>query len=284
METPQIDRVRRYYNSTVIDYTTVWTGSKDLAIHFGYFADGTENHETSLLKINEVLSRLVAISRSDRVLDAGCGYGGSAIWLAQHIGCSVVGINVVPFQVRDANRASEKYHLTDTVRFHIQDYAHTSFPNGSFTVIWGLESIVHAEKKEDFISEAFRLLQSGGRILIAEYMLRAEPPLSESEKNIVTPWLRGWAMPSLLTPMEYNNLLAKTGFKNIKTVDLTEKVRPSLRRLGTIVVWGLPLAKILRKIAAINAEHYGNVEAAYYQRMALRAGLWKYMVMTAEKQ
>lgn len=279
----QIDRVRKYYDATVLDYRTLWTGTKDLAMHFGYFADGTESHEASLLKMNEALSRLVDISRRDRVLDAGCGYGGSAIWLAEHVGCKVVGVNVVPFQVQRANESLAKHDLGDRVCFRVEDYTHTLFPDGMFTVVWALESIVHAVRKGDFVREAFRLLQGGGRIIISEYMLRAGPPLSDDEKNIISPLLQGWAMPGLLTLHEYRELLADSGFGNIKTFDFTENVRPSLRRLGTIAAWGLPLAKVLRVMKAISGEHYGNVEAAYYQWKALNLGLWKYAVVTAEK-
>lgn len=191
MATTQIDRVKRYYDSTVIDYKTVWTGSKDLAMHFGYFGDGVKSHQDSLMKMNEVLAKLVSISKNDRVLDAGCGYGGSAIWLAKNIGCEVVGLTVVSYQVREGEKFAEKYYLSDKVSFKTEDYAHTSFPNHSFTVIWGLESIVHAESKKDFINEAYRLLKTGGRILTSEYMLRENPLLSDSEKQIIRPWLKG---------------------------------------------------------------------------------------------
>ncbi len=77
----QIDRVNKYYDSTVIDYKTVWTGSKDLAMHFGYYDDGIKSHKDSLLKMNEVLAKLANISKNDRVMDAGCGYEGRRLCL-----------------------------------------------------------------------------------------------------------------------------------------------------------------------------------------------------------
>lgn len=283
MATTQIDKVNRYYDSTVVDYKTVWTGSKDLAMHFGYFGDGVMNHHDSLIKMNEVLANLATISGNDRVLDAGCGYGGSAIWLAKNIGCEVVGLTVVPYQVREAEKFAEKYALSDTVSFRVGDYAHTPFPSNSFTVVWGLESIVHAESKKDFVNEAHRLLKAGGRILISEYMLRENPPLSDDEQKILYPWLKGWAMPSLLTPGEYESLLTDAGFKNVKIHDLTENVRPSLRRLERLSNLGLPFANVLHKLRIINVEHYGNIEASVVQSKALKMRLWKYTVITAEK-
>ncbi len=283
MATTQIDKVKRYYDSTVIDYKTLWTGSKDLAIHFGYFGDGVKNHQDSLIRMNEVLAKLVSISKNDRVLDAGCGYGGSAIWLAKNICCEVVGCTVVPYQVREAEKFAKKYDLSDKISFKTEDYAHTSFPNNSFTVIWGLESVVHAESKKDFVNEGYRLLKIGGRILIAEYMLRENPPLSNDEKKVINPWLKGWAMPNLLTPNEYKALLTNAGFKNIKTRDITENVQQSLRRLEKLSNFGLPFANLFHKLRIISTEHYGNVEASVAQSKALKMGLWRYTVITAEK-
>lgn len=178
-----IDEVIKYYGSTVIDFKIFWSRSKDLALHCGYYDDGVKNHKDSLLKMNEILAKFADISKNDSILDAGCGYGGSAIWLAKNIGCEVVGITVFPYHVSEAKKYAKKYGVSDKVSFREEDYAHTSFSNGSFNVVWGLESIVHAESKKDFIHEAHRLLKKGGRILISEYMFRENPYLSADEKK-----------------------------------------------------------------------------------------------------
>ncbi len=283
MSITQIDKVIKYYNSTVIDYKLLWTGSKDLAMHYGYYDEKTKSHYDSLIKMNQVLASLASISKDDKVLDAGCGYGGSAMWLARNIGCQTSGISPVPYQIKEANEFAKKYNILEKVNFVTGDYSHSSFPDSSFTVIWGLESIVHAERKRDFINESHRLLKAGGRILISEYMLRENPPLSDEENKFIYPWLKGWAMPNLLMPGEYKRLLLDAGFKNIKIHDLTENVRPSLRRLERLLWWRAIPAKIVYKLKIISPEHYGNVEASDCQVRALKRGLWRYIVITAEK-
>ena len=283
MAVTQIDKVIKYYDSTVIDYILLWTGRKDLAMHYGYYDKKIKNHVQALLKMNEVLAKFANISKDDRVLDAGCGYGGSTIWLAKNIGCEVLGITPVPYQIERAIKSARKFKLSDKIQFNLGDYAHTSFPGNFFNVVWGLESIVHAESKKDFIEESYRLLKPRGRILISEYMLRENPPLSVEENKFIEPWLKGWAMPNLLTAGEYESFLLNAGFKNIKIRDLTENVRPSLRRLERLLWWRAIPAKIVYKLGLISPEHYGNVEASEYQVKSLRRGLWKYLVITAEK-
>lgn len=281
--TTQIGKVNRYYNSTVIDYKLFWTGSKDLAMHFGYYGKGVKSHKDALLKTNEILAKLADISSNDRVMDAGCGYGGSAIWIAKNVGCKVFGLNVVKYQIEEARKFAKKYGVTKKVKFKYQDYSHTTFPSRSFDVIWGLESIVHAENKKDFIDEAYRLLKRGGRIIISEYMLRENPPLSDKEVKIISPWLTGWAMPNLLRPKEYKLLLKNAGFQNIKIYNLTDRFRPSLRRLGKLATLAMPIARFLYLLRVFSKEHFGNVEAALSQNKALKLGLWNYTVITAQK-
>ena len=83
----QLNNVLAYYKSTNFDYEHFWSGRRALALHFGYFDAGVKTHEQSLLKLNQVLADLAHIEASDSVLDAGCGYGGSSIWLGEQIGC-----------------------------------------------------------------------------------------------------------------------------------------------------------------------------------------------------
>jgi len=279
----QISQVKKYYDSTLTDYKLLWTDSKGLAIHFGYYDKGVKNHKQAVLKTNEVLARLVAIKPTDFVLDAGCGLGGSAIWLAQNIGCRVVGITIVPHQVETAQKFVKKYQLENKIDIQNQNYCQTNFDDQSFDVVWALESIVHAQNKKDFIDEAFRLLRKGGRIIIAEYTLRDHPPLSIKERKIIAPWFKGWAMPNLLTANEYKKLLKKTGFKKIRSFDITNKMRPSLARLSRLSKIAMPLAKLLYKLRIFNKERFGNIEGSTYQMKALAQQLWSYTIVTAKK-
>lgn len=280
---PELQKVIDYYNSAAIDYKLLWTGRQDLAMHFGYTDGSKYNHVASLHKMNEVLAGMAAVTEADVVLDAGCGYGGSAIWLAKNTGARVVGVNIVPRQVEEARKAAKKLGVERKVTFALEDYTCTTFADNSFSVVWGLESIVHASDKAGFLKEAYRLLKPGGRLLIAEYMLRDEPLLTAEEKSFIAPWLRGWAMPGLLSSKEYIHLFESTGFKQIVVRDITKQVRPSLMRLKSLLTLRAWPAKVLWRLKVISKEHYGNVEATVCQMKALDMGLWRYKVITAVK-
>src|SRR5207302_3719183 len=96
--------IARYYRECWLDYRFFWINRKNLGMHFGYWDEQTRNHAHSLIRTNEVMADAVAIGPGDRVLDAGCGVGGSSIWLESERGATVVGVNVSPAQVGHARK------------------------------------------------------------------------------------------------------------------------------------------------------------------------------------
>jgi tocopherol O-methyltransferase len=279
----QAEKVERYFKATLFDYHALWVGRKDLALHFGYYEPGIRSHSKALINMNNALAKRVGITPEDRVLDAGCGYGGSAIWLAEQKGCRVVGINILAFQLKKARRCAVQRGVADKASFTEADCTDTRLPDRSFSVVWGLESIVHVPDKPAFIAEAFRLLKSGGRIVIAEYTLRETPELSQHERAELRPWLEGWAMPSLLTATEYVHALEEAGFRNVRVENITQQVGPSLRRLARFLPFGVPIGLAMRKLRLFSAEHLGNILATKCQMETLKKGYWQYSIITAEK-
>lgn len=279
----QINKVLAYYNSTNFDYEHFWDGKRALALHFGYYDAQTKTHEISLLKMNEVLANFAHIKAKDIVLDAGCGYGGSSIWLAENIGCKAIGITVVPYQVTKAQHYADKSSASSRLHFVKGDYAETKLPRESVTVVWGLESIVHCENKKRFAEEAYCLLKPGGRILISEYMLREKPRLTKEEHKIMEPFLHGWMMPDLLTPKQYINLLTKAGFRNIKVHDLSDNVEPSLKKCRRNASLALPFVGTLYKLKLIDEIRRDYTIANYQLYDTFKANLWSYKVITATK-
>src|ERR1700710_2875582 len=136
-----------YYDETWLDYRILWLNKDNLAVHFGYTDGSTRTHTDALKNMNRVLADRVRIQPGERVLDAGCGVGGSSLWLATERGADVVGITPVASQVAHARRFAALRGLGDRVTFAQADYTNTNFPDASFDVIWSLESLCHASEK-----------------------------------------------------------------------------------------------------------------------------------------
>ena len=279
----QRDAIIAYYDQTWLDYRLLWLNRRTLSVHFGYTDPTTRGHADALLNMNRVLADRAGIRPGARVLDAGCGVGGSSIWLAQSRGASVIGITPVASQVARARRFAAAHRLGDQVTFEQADYTHTPFADASFDVVWALESLCHAPDKAAFYREAARLLRPGGRLVIAEY-LRSARPLNTQGERLLHRWLDGWAIPDLDTRAEHMAHATAAGLPNMRIDDITAYTQPSLRRLYTITRWSYPLAVLGRAVGIRSAVQHGNVIGSLCQYQALECGLWFYGMLWATKR
>jgi cyclopropane fatty-acyl-phospholipid synthase-like methyltransferase len=271
-----------YYDETWLDYRVLWLNPDNLAVHFGYTDESTRGHTDALKNMNRILADRVAVQPGERVLDAGCGVGGSSLWLAAERGVEVVGITLPATQVAMARSYAAQRGLADRVHFELADFTATSFPEASFDIVWAVESVCHAPDKSAFYREAVRLLRPGGRVVVADYV-RAGRPLDPTGEKLLHEWLDGWAIPDIDSPVEHLEHLAAAGFDEPRLDDVTVHTRPSLRRLYRMAYWTYPLA-VFGRLTGIRSEvQHGNVIASIRQYQALRHGAWFYSILSATK-
>lgn len=280
-ETPDVPA---YYEATRHDIRILWSSRQDLAVHFGYVDERHRSHRASLLRMNEVLAEAVSIGADDRVLDAGCGYGGSALWLAEHRGCDVTGITLVPFQASEGSQWASRRNLQSQVRLLLGDFGRTPFADGAFTVFWALESLVHAPDRAAVFSEAHRLLLPGGRLVLTDCFMRSNPPLTDAESESMVRGLNAWAMPALPTAEVYCKQLEQAGFADVKYRDISPAVAPSLRRLKRMCQVATPAVRLLRRMGVLSSVRAENVEGSREQITAFQRGLWSYSLISARRR
>lgn len=95
-------RVARFYEGALPGFFGPARDSASAAIHLGFWDGGTRDYREAAINANRVLASKVALRPGERVLDAGCGAGGSAVWLARELGARVVGVNLSPGQIHRA--------------------------------------------------------------------------------------------------------------------------------------------------------------------------------------
>jgi tocopherol O-methyltransferase len=271
-----------YYSQCYPDYRRFWGVEKNLSIHYGYHDRLHTGHGEALVNMNRVLAGVAKVCPGNAVLDAGCGIGGSTIWLAKSLGARVVGLNIDRMQIEVARRMAHRRGAENLACFVVGDFTKTSFPDSSFDVVWGLESICYAEDKRTFLEEAKRVLKGGGRLIVADGFL-ARDDMAGSEMRDVERWLSGWAVQSLASVGQFTHDLEDLGFRGIIYSDITANVMPSSKRMFATGLATYPLAKYLECIHARSKIQAGHLISIFYQHLTLRRGLWEYGIFCARK-
>ncbi|MEP6617330.1 MAG: methyltransferase domain-containing protein, partial [Ginsengibacter sp.] len=274
--------IERYYDLSEVHYRHFWALEKSKSLHYGYWDATTKNFHEALQNINRVLSEEIGIVPPDHVLDAGCGVGGSSIWLAKKIGCRVTGISLSKKQIQQAKMLARSEKVEHLVSFFEKDYTCTGFQDGQFSVVWGIESVCYVPDKADFIKEAFRLLKQGGRLIIADFFKKQG--LNEGEARLVKQWANGWAIEDYATRESFENKLSENGFSNIRFKNATPAIMHSARRLYTAYFMGMIPAFIYGLFHPAQTRlSKNNVTTAFLQYKTLKKGLWNYGIISAEK-
>jgi tocopherol O-methyltransferase len=273
--------VADYYDQTINHYQNWWKLNEILAIHSGLWYDDTKSFSEALINVNKKMAEVSGIKSNYNVLDAGCGVGGAAFYLANNFGCKVTGITLSKRQLKVANDELQKSSLNSLVKFEIQDFTKTNFKDNSFDIVWACESVCHVNSKKAFIQEAYRILKPGGKLILCDYFLTHDG--ETDEKSYIKNWGNRWAVTEFIAHRTFPNDLIENGFEVIENLDITENIFRSAKRLYYSYVFGLIpsiLYNLLYKSSRFSRTHY---QSGNYQYKALKKGLWEYRIFLAKK-
>lgn len=272
----------RYYETCEVDYRVNWLLDAHKCLHYGTWEEGTRSFGEALENTHRRLADLAGIRGGERVLDAGCGVGGGAIWLARHRGCRVVGITLVEGQVRRAIANAQAAGVAPLCGFARRSYLATGWDAGVFDAVQAIESSCYAPDKADFFREAFRLLRPGGRVVVADFF-RAREHMAPRDRALVERWERAWAIPAYAVFDRFAEQAREAGFAEVSLQDVTATVEPSARRLYQRFWPGLLVSAWARPLGLRSRLQTDHVWSALWQWQALGRGLWRYGFLVGRK-
>ena len=151
-----------------------------------------------------------------RIVDIGCGFGGTSIYLAKKYGASVTGITIFPVQVRMAKEAAAKTNLDAS--FLLMDAEEMQFAE-PFDLLWSVESISHYHDPRKFFASAVKFLKPGCCFALTDWFQKENLSPAE-QKKFIAPIEKGM-MVELHTMDEYSDFLAASGLEIVHRQDLT---------------------------------------------------------------
>ena len=264
---------RKYISSgTVASAYDAWTQDKLLErlwgehIHLGFYPLENKNIDFRQAKVKFVhelvkWSGLDKLPKGSRILDVGCGIGGSSRILSKYYGFNVTGITISSAQVK---RARELTPSELNCNFQVMDALDLKFEDGSFDGVWSVEAGAHMNDKTKFADEMMRTLRPGGYFALADWNsrdLRKYPP-SFFENLVLKQLLEQWVHPNFISIKEFGNILRTNTNSSGRVISENwniytnpswyDSIIEGMRRPFTILSLGpLAIVKSIREIPTI---------------------------------
>lgn len=166
------------------------------------------------------LARRASLKPGFRVLDVGCGLGGSARYLASEHHCQVTGIDLTREYVEVANALADRVGLRDRVAFRQASALDMPFDDGSFDAVWTEHVQMNIADKRAFYSQIARVLAPHGRLLFHDIF---EGP--GGALHYPVPWAEDASISFLASPETVRNVLQDLRFS---VLDWDDKSQASL--------------------------------------------------------
>jgi len=170
-------KIIEHYDLVSPYYQSLWGDH----IHHGYWIRGDESKETAQIQLIEHLARLANLQPGSRILDIGCGFGGTSLYLARTYGVSATGVTISQVQVEMASRSARENNLN--AKFLLMDAEALQFSE-PFDLLWSVESISHYHDPARFFVSASKLLKPGGTFALTDWFRRENLSAAQRKRFI----------------------------------------------------------------------------------------------------
>jgi cyclopropane fatty-acyl-phospholipid synthase-like methyltransferase len=248
-------KIIEHYDVVSPFYRSLWGEH----LHHGYWIGGDESKEKAQVQLIEYLAQVARVKPGSDILDIGCGFGASSLYLAKQYNAAVTGITISPVQVEMAIQAAAaeqldaKFLLMDAEAMHFQK---------QFDVLWSVESISHYQNRQTFFASAAKLLKPGGCFAITDWF-KKENLTSAETREFIHPIEQGM----------FVDLQAMDNYEQYLTSNGLQIMRREVLSTNCAKTWDLGLEIIRDKSFWALAARHGTHFVSYLKAFqAMRAG------------
>lgn len=201
-----------------------------------------------------------------RVLDVGCGLGGSAFLMAREFGLLVEGVDLSRNMLALAGRKLAAHGLSQSVDLQWGDCLELDRP-GRYDAVYSRDVFLHIHDKSRLFAVLFESLRPGGKLLFTDYCCGAPPWADDFAAYVEN---RAYCLHTI---DEYSGLIAQAGFERVSGEDITARFCAILEAdLARIEVLELP------------ADERDKLRSSWQQKLARsRAGDHRWGLFSARR-
>jgi len=246
------DRLARY--GAAMRWLGFGGGYGDASVHRALTPERADERPTG------VVHRLIGAELDDvsgkRVLDAGCGLGGTSFYFAQQHAAFCEGIGLSQAQIARATRMAAKMGLAAHCEFRVASYDDLPALR-RYDAAVAIESLAHSPDLAASIARLAQTLVPGGRLVVVDDV--AEPG---ADANDAATFRAGWAVPSFVGRSAWLDAFAQAGLRVVVEHDLSARIvrraawpRETLVWLNRAAAAAVPVAGV----RAVLASHFGGL-------------------------
>jgi cyclopropane-fatty-acyl-phospholipid synthase len=172
------------------DFYRLWL-DREMVYTCAYFPTPEATLEAAQIAKMDLVCRKLRLHAGERVVEAGCGWGSLALFMARRYGVTVQAFNVSAEQIAYARRQAAEQGLSDRVEFIEDDYRHVRGSYDAFVSVGMLEH-VGAPDYPTLGRVIDRVLTSSGRGLLHF--------IGRNQTAPVNAWIRKRIFPGSYAP------------------------------------------------------------------------------------
>jgi len=274
--TDHLREVRKYYDHNTGRFLKWGKDERTFNLHGALWPPEVNSLAAAMHYSDELVAR--EIERCpypvNRVLDLGCGVGGSIFYLVRRLSRvrSFTGISLSPLQI---DTARQRIPEAQRNRIHFEEECFLQLPTDRFKAdfSYSIEAYAHCPDPDIFFAVQAGLLPPGGRLAIVDDCLSDEIGLTSRQMRLLGRYHRNWLLPGLRGLTALKSLAEEKGFRLIRDQNLTPYLRlgrPRDRAISLLVKFLGPLMErdtYLRSLLGGDARQKCYLEGLIHYRL-----------------